>query len=141
MAGYWDRWHQDDENDPCVRWQSYGDAVEGVITKMGSTNFGGGDETVPVLYIKGARGEKILNVSQKALLRRMAELCPEVGDHIKVVFTGEAEQKMPGRNPAKLFDVTVTPKSMMAGGKQDTPPSPPSASSRPAEQDWSDEPF
>lgn len=139
MAGYWDRWKNDDETDPYVRWNSYGDEVEGVIIKQGSTNFGDG-ETKPVLTLRTRDGrEKILNVSQKALLNRMAELCPEVGDHLRVVYTGEAASSMPGRNPAKLFDVTVTPKSMMAGGerKADTP-SP--AKQAPAE-DWSNEPF
>lgn len=142
MAGYWDRWKTDDENDPYVRWTGYGDTVEGVITKMGSTNFGGDSETKPVLTILTRAGvEKILNVSQKVLLNRMAELCPEVGDHIKVVYTGEATASMPGRNPAKLFEVTITPKSMMAGDDRKSASPAPAEPDPAGQRDWSDEPF
>ena len=59
---------------------------------------------------------------------------------------------MPGRNPAKLFDVVVTPKAMLAGATTDRPTrkvhrrsavaAPPVEQDEEAgEPDWADEPF
>src|SRR5260221_9297980 len=104
--GTWDRWKKNDEDDPYVKFGTAGDAVEGVIVRISSTDFGGTKPLIPVLHLKTRQGtEKILNVQQAVLLSRLAELAPDVGDHVSVTYTGDAPRSMPGRNPAKLFDV------------------------------------
>lgn len=131
MAGYWDKWKQpDDADDPYVRFPTPGTKVKGIITKLGSTDFGGRESVpVPVLHLKTKTGEKILNASQKVLLSKLADLSPEVGDGLEVEYIGDAPNALPGRNPAKLFNVRVVPQAML--GAEERPTSPPPAEDDP----------
>lgn len=126
MPGFWDKWKQpDDADDPYVRFPTPGTTIKGIITKLGSTDFGGREATpVPVVHLKTKSGEKILNASQKVLLSKLAERCPEVGDGLEVTYTGDAPNALPGRNPAKLFDVRVVPQAMLGTEPSSSPPPP-----------------
>src|SRR5688572_26535879 len=136
MPGFWEKWKQpDDADDPYVRFTTPGTKVKGIVTKLGSTDFGGREDSpVPVIHLKTKSGEKILNASQKVLLRELAEKSPEVGDGLEVTYTGDAPNALPGRNPAKLFEVKVTPQALI--GQQESPPPAPEAA-----EDDDDEPF
>lgn len=126
MAGFWEKWKQpDDAEDPYVRFTTPGTKVKGIITKLGSTDFGGRESApVPVVYLKTKGGEKILNASQKVLLSKLSELCPEIGDGLEVTYTGDAPNALPGRNPAKLFDVRVVPQALLGSEKAEPEPVP-----------------
>lgn len=84
------------------------DTVEGEITRIIATTFGGTADPVPVLDIKTSTGA-ILSVtaSQTVLCSLLAQEAPEVGDTIRITYLGEALNKRPGFNAAKLFDVIV----------------------------------
>lgn len=131
---YWDKWRHDDSADPYVKFTEPGQSVSGVITKLSSTDFGGTSAAIPVVHLRTREGtEKIVNCSQTILQRRMAELAPEVGDGVTITYTGEAARSMPGRNPAKLFEVEVTPKAMVAQWPTRPAPAP--------VEDFENEPF
>jgi hypothetical protein len=92
-----------------------GDKIEGEILSISTTTFGGTADPTPVLSIKKSDGTiNDLTASQTVLCSRLAEVGPDVGDFISIEFTGLAEAK-PGRSPAKLFEVTVTPKTLANG--------------------------
>lgn len=124
MPGFWDKWKpSDDADDPYVRFPTAGTTVKGIITKLGSTDFGGREALpVPVVHLKTKGGEKILNASQKVLLSKLAELSPEVGDGLEVTYTGDAPNALPGRNPAKLFNVRVVPQALLGQEKAEAEP-------------------
>lgn len=107
----WDKFRGD-------RWKpsTKGDYIKGTIDRITTATFSNGP--APVLHIdvevmsmagRESRPTGITEViaSQTVLVQRLAELGPQHGDYIEVVFTGEAEQSMPGRSPAKLFDVAL----------------------------------
>lgn len=137
MPGFWDKWKQpDSDDDPYVRFTTPGTKVKGIVTKLGSTDFGGRETSpVPVVHLKTKSGEKILNASQKVLLRELAEKSPQVGDGLEVTYTGDAPNALPGRNPAKLFEVRVVPQALLGQEKEEAPPPAP----EPEEDE--DEPF
>jgi hypothetical protein len=135
--GFWDKWKTDDDDDPNVRFMTAGQEVEGVIEEISSTRFGPGKPLFPVLNIKtGSGAVKIVTADKVVLLKRLVEAGPEVGDHILITYQGESPNSKPGQNPAKLFDVVVTPKTLMANGKKASP------AAEPAKADeHGDEPF
>ena len=56
----------------------------------------------------GNGGSMILTAGQKVLQAELALQAPNVGDRIRITYTGTAEAQ-PGRTPAKLFTVDVKP--------------------------------
>lgn len=141
--GYWDKWKHDDQADPYVKFTEPGQTIEGVIIRLSSTDFGGKSSLVPVITLRTPGGiEKIINCSQTVLQRRMAELAPEEGDGVKITYLGEAERSMPGRSPAKLFDVEVTPAAWLRRETESPAPASPRAQSpRPAASGVDEDPF
>lgn len=95
------------------------DHIEGTITRLSVTDFGGQADATPVLDIKTDTGTIVsVTASQTVLCSRLAEEAPDVGDFISITYTGDADNARPGRSPAKLFDVIVK----RAGTGAPTPP-------------------
>lgn len=114
--GFWDK-YKDAESAGSVKFE-HPLVVEGVLIQLGSTDFGGerADE-VPVLYLQGKDGTvRDVACAQVNLLRQIVESAPDMGDHVTIDYQGEdMSRKKPGRNAPKMFEVTVTPKAMLAG--------------------------
>lgn len=100
-----------------VSFDTVGQEAEGVITDITEKDFGDGKGAKPVLHLRSADGEvRQVTCSQVNLLRLIADLGPDIGDHIKITYKGEdLARKKGGQNPPKVFDVALTPKAMMAG--------------------------
>jgi hypothetical protein len=96
----WERFHGD-----YIKWEHPGQKVEGAVSAIGVGNYKGNE--YPELTLETADGRQVLSASQANLKRQLAELRPEVGDHLVVEYLGEGEQR-PGQSPVKLFKVEVT---------------------------------
>lgn len=117
--GFWDSFGSGDR----FKFTTVGDTIEGEVLGLSATDFGGTADMTPVLTIRTEQGDKDVTASQKVLITRLAEACPEVGDWVRIRFDGEAESARPGRSPAKLFTVTVkrreTPTEGPVGAQDD----------------------
>lgn len=117
--GFWDSFGSGDR----FKFVTAGDTIEGEVLGLSATDFGGTADMTPVLTIRTEQGDKDVTASQKVLITRLAEACPEVGDWVRIRFDGEAESARPGRSPAKLFTVTVkrreTPSQAPVGVEDD----------------------
>lgn len=82
-----------------------GDTVEGeaIAVRLGK-DFKG--EPCPELVVATPKGEKVVTAGQANLKVRLAEEQPEVGDDVKITYTGDGQAK-PGQAAPKLFDVVV----------------------------------
>lgn len=124
------------------RWKprQAGDTIEGVITRLTATDFGGTGLPTPVIAVVTPDGfESEVTASWAVLVSRLVEADPNVGDWIKITYDGDATSSRPGRSPAKLFTVVVKRAGGVAGT---TPPAnPPAPTPPPIPETWSDEPF
>lgn len=86
-----------------------GKPVEGVLEARNSD--GPRNDPYPVLVLRTPQGWKLrLNVTQVRLLSELMKLRPDIGDTVRIVYTGDADKAPAGLNPAKEFEVTVTRK-------------------------------
>ncbi len=100
----WDDFTQSGE---WVRFDQPGDGVIGTIKAVRQgTDFNGNPCPELVLEVSDEGDEQTLTAGQKMLQSALAEKRPQVGDRIRVIYTGNGEAKQ-GRNPAKLFTVDV----------------------------------
>lgn len=106
-----------DENSRFVKFVTKGDRAVGEIIDINETNFGGArPDAVPNLCLGQPDGSvREVGLAQVNLLRQVADAEPGIGDHIEIEYLGEGP-KSPGKNPPKLFKVTVTPKALTAAG-------------------------
>lgn len=84
-----------------------GDQVAGVLTKVEEgKDFN--NNPCPVLYLEiDSEGtERIVSASQVMLKQALAEHAPQVGDKVRITYSGVGDAK-PGKAPAKLFTVEV----------------------------------
>lgn len=86
-----------------------GKPIEGVLEARNSD--GPRHDPYPVIVLRTPQGWKLrVNVTQVRLLSELQRLHPELGDTIRIVYTGDADKAPPGLNPTKEFEVTVTRK-------------------------------
>lgn len=88
-----------------VKFNEVGDQVIGVIKEVRE----GKDfnrQPCPELVLETDDGEKTLTAGQVRLKAELAEKRPQVGDKIRVVYSGVGDAK-PGNAPPKLFTVDV----------------------------------
>jgi hypothetical protein len=89
------------------KFESIGDKIVGIVTKVRITTFGGTAERTPELWLDLDDGTaRAVAASQARLKNLLAEHKPRVGDRIAIVYTGDGEKK-PGKSAPKLFDVVV----------------------------------
>ncbi len=88
------------------KFKEVGDSVTGEIVSIVEGNDFSGNPC-PVLELETDDGTEVkVTASQVMLKAELAEVRPEVGDDIEITFSGLGDPK-PGRNPAKLFTVTI----------------------------------
>ena len=94
-----------DYPDP-YKFENPGDSIAGTIERIDVVTNDNG--TTPVMDIHpDDEDARTVWVSQQGLKRRMAELRPQRGDRIAIVFTGLGQASKPGYSPPKLFDVKL----------------------------------
>lgn len=137
MPSYnWDkhRGGTEDGTSSYVKFTVVGDHAEGELVNVGETDFGDATKTpVPVLHLKGTDGViRLVTCSQVNLLRIVADLGPDIGDHVSIVFEGEDQtRRQPGKNAPKIFKVGVTPKAMQGTAPATVPATPAGDASEP----------
>jgi hypothetical protein len=89
-----------------VSFKNVGDEIIGAITDIRTgKDFNG--NPCPEIHITTDEGdERIVTAGQVMLKRALAEQAPQVGDRIKITYSGVGDAK-PGKAPAKLFEVAV----------------------------------
>jgi len=81
--------------------ENEGDSIEGTLKNIREGNYEN-----KVYDIETEEGLRTV-FGSVVLDDRMAQV--ELGQKIKIVFTGTSPSKVPGRNPTKLYDVFVKP--------------------------------
>jgi hypothetical protein len=104
MSFDWNRFKGD-----YMKWEQPGVIVDGTVIHVGLASGFGAE--YPELKIRTADGDVIVSATQSGLQRQLAENPPAIGDDIAIEYLGESDKAQPGRNPAKLFRVTVTHRS------------------------------
>lgn len=99
-------WDQHKQTGDWITFDNVGDHVVGdIIAIRTGKDFSG--NPCPELVIRTDDGdEKTLTAGQVRLKSALAEQAPQVGDRIRIVYSGVGDAK-PGKAPAKLFDVAV----------------------------------
>lgn len=99
------------------RFEARGDAITGTIVSLEEE--GPAKDPEPRLVIQTEQGDRYsLLATQERLKASLKAECPAVGDWVGIRYLGEdTDNKMAGRNPAKLFKVEVRRKgSQLPGG-------------------------
>jgi len=92
-----------------VKFNEIGDQVVGIIKEIREApDYNGNPCPELVLEVSEGGDEKTLTASQALLKAALAEAAPQVGNKIRITYTGNSQGK-PGRNPAKEFKVEVKP--------------------------------
>lgn len=92
-----------------VTFSEVGDTVIGTIKLIREgTDFSGNVCPELLLEVSDEGEEKTLTAGQVMLKAALAEKRPQVGDRIKVTYSGTGDGR-PGRQPPKLFTVDVKP--------------------------------
>ncbi len=97
-----------------IKFEDVGDTVSGTVSAVRAHRFDDGKVVPQVLLTTDDGEERTMTAGQVQLKAKLAELRPEVGDHIKVTMTGV--EKRTGGKTLKVFDVDVT-----RGGAPATP--------------------
>lgn len=90
-------------------WVTFNDVGDGVIGTVQSIHEGAdfkGNPCPELVIVDDNGDEKILTAGQVMLKAALAEKSPQVGDKIRIVYSGIGEAK-PGKAPAKLFTIDV----------------------------------
>jgi hypothetical protein len=102
-------WDQHKQTGDWITFDSVGDQIIGEIIAI-RTGKDFNQNPCPELVIRTDDGdEKTLTAGQVRLKSELAAQAPQVGDRIRIVYSGVGESK-PGKAPAKLFDVAVRAK-------------------------------
>lgn len=89
-----------------VKFENVGDQVVGIIKDIREgRDFNGNPCPLLVLEVDGG-DEKTLTAGQVLLKAALAEKAPQVGDKVRIVYSGVGDAK-PGKAPAKVFTVDV----------------------------------
>ena len=89
-----------------VKFENVGDQVVGVIKEVREgKDFNGSPCPELVLEVEDGE-EKTVTAGQVRLKAELAEKRPQVGDKIRITYSGVGDAK-PGKAPAKLFTVDV----------------------------------
>jgi hypothetical protein len=92
-----------------VKFDEIGDAVVGTIKEIREgRDYNGNPCPELVLEVSEDGDEKTVTAGQALLKAALAEAAPQVGNKIRITYTGNSQGK-PGRNPAKEFKVEVKP--------------------------------
>lgn len=99
-------WDEFKQTGDWVRFDNVGDGIIGVIKALRQgTDFN--NNPCPELVIETEDGdEKTVTAGQVLLKAALAEKQPQVGDKIRIVYSGVGDAK-PGKAPAKQFTVDV----------------------------------
>lgn len=98
-------WEEFVNNGDFVSFKEVGDKVVGIIKQIRTAkDFNGNPCPELVLDVDGE--EKTVTAGQVLLKAALAEKAPQVGDKIRIVYSGVGDAK-PGRAPAKQFTVDV----------------------------------
>lgn len=90
-----------------VKFENVGDQVVGIIkTVREGKDFNGNPCPLLTIEVNEQGDEKTLTASQVRLKVALAEKAPQVGDKIRIVYSGVGEAQ-PGKAPAKEFTVEV----------------------------------
>ena len=102
-------WDQFKQNGDFVRFENVGDQVVGTIKAIREgRDFNGNPCPELVLEVSDEGDEMTLTAGQVLLKSALAEQAPEVGNRIRIVYSGVGPAK-PGKAPAKEFTVEVKP--------------------------------
>ncbi len=86
-----------------------GDSVVGVIKEVREGKTYNGDPCPELVLEVGDEGDEVtLTAGQVMLKAALAEKAPQVGDKIRVVYSGTGDSRA-GRTPPKLFTVDIKP--------------------------------
>lgn len=100
-------WEDFTSNGDFVTFKEVGDSVIGVIKALRTgKDFNGNPCPELILEVDGE--EQTVTAGQVLLKAALAEKAPQVGDKIKIVYSGIGEAR-PGKAPAKQFTVEVKP--------------------------------
>jgi len=126
MSFEWDEFKQTGE---WITFKEIGDtAIGDIVSIRTGEDFNG--KACPELIIKQDDGEhRTITAGQVMLKSELAEQAPQVGDRIRIVYSGNGEGK-PGKAPAKLFDVAIRAKDPSS-----VPPPAPVAAANPAPEE------
>lgn len=106
-------WETFTSNGDFISFKEVGDQVIGVIKQIRTgKDFNGNPCPELILEVDGE--EKTVTAGQVLLKAALAEKAPQVGDKIRIVYSGIGEAR-PGKAPAKQFTVDV--KADKAPGK------------------------
>lgn len=98
-------WEEFKNNGDYVSFGEVGDSVVGIIKQLRTgKDFNGNPCPELVLDVDGE--EKTLTAGQVLLKAALAEKAPQVGDKVRIVYSGIGEAR-PGKAPAKQFTVDV----------------------------------
>lgn len=90
-----------------VKFENVNDSVIGIIKEIREgKDFNGNPCPLLVLEVSEEGDEKTLTAGQVLLKAALAEKAPQVGDKIRIVYSGVGDAK-PGKAPAKQFTVEV----------------------------------
>lgn len=116
-------WETFANNGDFVSFKEVGDQIVGVIKQIRTgKDFNGNPCPEMVLDVDGE--EKTITAGQVLLKAALAEKAPQVGDKIRIVYSGIGEAR-PGKAPAKQFTVDVKaekadkPKASVAAAVED----------------------
>lgn len=106
-------WEEFTNNGDFVSFKEVGDQVVGVIKQIRTgKDFNGNPCPELILDVDGE--EKTVTAGQVLLKAALAEKAPQVGDKVRIIYSGIGEAR-PGKAPAKQFTVDV--KTDKAPGK------------------------
>lgn len=90
-----------------VKFENVGDNVVGIIKDLREgKDFNGNPCPLLILEVSDDGDEKTLTAGQVMLKAALAEKMPQVGDKVKITYSGVSDAK-PGKAPAKMFTVEV----------------------------------
>lgn len=103
MSGFnWD----DFANGDFIKFENVGDSVAGEVRSLTVGQDFNGAPCPKILIATDEGDERTVTAGQKVLQSRLAEVRPQVGEKVAIVYSGVGDAK-PGKAPAKLFTVQV----------------------------------
>lgn len=92
--------------------------VEGTLTRQ-EEPLRGSDGPIPRFLLRLSNGRTVrVQAPQARLLEELTRTRPRVGDHVRIVYRGEAKRSAPGFSPTKEFTVEVQ-RANPPGGRPD----------------------
>lgn len=91
-----------------VKFADVGDQVVGVITELFEDRDFNGNPCPGITLVDDEGNTHTVTASQVMLRAELAEKRPQVGDKVRITYSGIGDAK-PGKAPAKLFTIDVKP--------------------------------